>query len=553
MPPFPHINRLVLAVTLTALTAPCPAQPDIHYKPGSTRRINQLTGDWDRPYGIPTTNQTDTQALLYATDLGSTFEHKGQLVFLFGDTWGGRDGLLDTMGFSDSTSPWDVEMTIPVSYDGIWRPMLPPGLNYAEFRVPSHGISVNGDMYVVFTQSAPTGELMKRSWMIRSTNDGASWQTLYQLDNSTIANPTFVNVWLEERDGYIYMFGCGEYRQSSPMLARMPKSEFPAKSSWRYYAGKNTQGDPVWSPSIGNAQTLFHHNQLGEFSCCWIDTLNCWVMLYNSGSPRGITMRTAAQPWGPWSSPRVIMEPTRDQAYGYYMHVSSDVAQVDFFSDFGRESEWGGEYGPYLIPRFTSGTPEECELFYTLSTWNPYQVVMMRSVVGTESFPQPPATTNHTLGHDLWNRYPEDIADEFMRDGRPNLTTYTTGKGDDSQGWMWQMLPPGTVELEIGLHGGHSDFFILENASPLPETGDVAAVSLALRTGQYGRVAMHATGVNDNAEVINWNGKLRNVDNARLSAVVIDDTNAPWGFISFSDMRIKVQPPPAAVSDWTLY
>lgn len=553
MLPFSHINRLVLTVLLTTLAVPGIAQPALYYQPGSTRRIRQITGDWDRPYGIPTASQTDTRALLYATDLGSTFEHNGQLVFLFGDTWGGRDGLLDTMAFSDSTSPWNLDMTVPLSGDGIWRPILPPGLDYAEFRVPSHGISVNGDMYVVYTQSAPTGEIMKRSWLIRSTNDGASWETLYQLDNNTTADPRFVNVWLEERNGYIYMFGCGEYRASSPMLARISKSQFPTKSSWRYYAGTNTLGNPIWSPSIDNAKSLFNHNQLGEFSCCWIDTLNCWVMLYNSGSPRGITMRTATQPWGPWSGAQVIMDPAQDQAYGYYMHISWDVARLDFFSDFSREAEWGGEYGPYIIPRFTNGTATNCEIFYTMSTWNPYQVVLMRSVIGTKPFPQPPATTNQTLGHDLWHRYPEDIADAFTRDGRPNLTTYTTGKGDDSQGWLWQMLPPGTVELEILLHGGHSDFFILENATHLPDSGDVATVSQALRAGQYGRVAMHATGVNDNAEVINWSGRLRNVNNGRLAAVIIDDTSAPWGFISFSDMRIKEQPPPAGVSDWTLY
>src|SRR5690606_18796259 len=105
-------------------------------------------------------------------------------------------------------SPWELELTVPLSNDGIWRPILPPGLDYAEFRVPSHGISVNDDMYVVYTQNAPTSEIMKRSWLIRSADDGATWETLYQLDNNTTADPRFVNVWLEEHDGYIYMFGC---------------------------------------------------------------------------------------------------------------------------------------------------------------------------------------------------------------------------------------------------------------------------------------------------------------------------------------------------------
>src|SRR5690606_9165203 len=137
--------------------------------------------------------------------------------------------------------------------------------------------------------------------------------------------------------------------------------------------------------------------------------LNCWIMLCNSASPRGIVMRTAAQPWGPWSSGQVIMDPFEDQAYGNFMHINWEFSRMDTFSDPGRENQWGGEYGPYLIPRFTTGDSFRCELYYTMSTWNPYQVVIMRSIVSTTPPPSPPATVQHTLGHHLWARYPADI------------------------------------------------------------------------------------------------------------------------------------------------
>jgi len=548
-----QILRLCAGISCCALLTCASAQTTLFYKPNSTRKISQLTGDWDRPFGVPTSSQTDTAALLYATDLGSSFEHNGNLVFLFGDTWGGRNGLLDTMGISDSVSPWDLQMSVPLSFDGIWRPMLPAGLNHAEFCVPSHGISVGGAMYVVYTQPAD-GQIMKRSWLIRSINDGYSWQPLYQLENNTTADPRFVNVYLEQHDGYIYMFGCGEYRASSPTLARIPVADFPTKSAWKYYAGSaGLNNSPVWSSAAADAVELFNHKQLGEFSCCWIPQLNCWVMLYNSGQPRGITMRTAPNPWGPWSTGQVIMNPITDQAYGYYMHTSWDIARIDLFSDNSRESEWGGEYGPYLIPRFTAGSQTQCELYYTMSTWNPYQVVLMRSVVGILPFTTPPATQTRQLGHDLWHRYPSNIAEAFMKNGKPNLTTYTTLDGDSKKGWLWQPLPVGTVELEMQIHGGHGDIYILENSTPLPQSGNVAMTALDIRTGVYGRVVAHATGVNSNSDVITWNPRLRNVDNAHLSIVVLDDVADTWGFISFSDIKVKIVPPPANVSDWNIY
>ena len=48
-------------------------------------------------------------------------------------------------------------------------------------------------------------------------------------------------------------------------------------------------------------------------------------------------------------------------------------------SDPKRENEWGGEYGPYIMARFTIAKDGGCRIFYTMSTWNPYQVVVMRS------------------------------------------------------------------------------------------------------------------------------------------------------------------------------
>jgi hypothetical protein len=46
-------------------------------------------------------------------------------------------------------------------------------------------------------------------------------------------------------------------------------------------------------------------------------------------------------------------------AHGYcqFMHTPWDVDECDAVHDPGRENDWGGEYGPYVLERFTRADP----------------------------------------------------------------------------------------------------------------------------------------------------------------------------------------------------
>jgi hypothetical protein len=52
----------------------------------SVEKVRQLTGDLDRQTGKPVSSRSQTRFGVAGTDLGSSFEHKGRLWFLFGDT-----------------------------------------------------------------------------------------------------------------------------------------------------------------------------------------------------------------------------------------------------------------------------------------------------------------------------------------------------------------------------------------------------------------------------------------------------------------------------------
>ena len=46
-----------------------------------------------------------------------------------------------------------------------------------------------------------------------------------------------------------------------------------------------------------------------------------------------------------------------------------------------RENEWGGEYGPYQFGRLATGDAASTTIYFTMSTWNPYTVVLMKATL----------------------------------------------------------------------------------------------------------------------------------------------------------------------------
>ncbi len=82
-----NARRIALPSILAALALTAAAAEPV-YHPGTTRKIRQVTGETDTPLRRPTLSLTRSRYGVISTDLGSSFEHKGHLYFLFGDTVG---------------------------------------------------------------------------------------------------------------------------------------------------------------------------------------------------------------------------------------------------------------------------------------------------------------------------------------------------------------------------------------------------------------------------------------------------------------------------------
>ena len=382
---------------------------NIVYVPGSSRKVSQLTGEFDRALGPGrlAPNQTETRWGLRGTDLGASFEHKGRCYFLFGDThpFGPNNDFRpldgDAIAYATDTQPdaasGGVRLHFVTAPDGAYLSPRAPDLSTGGFEVPTGGFSDRGRMYVFYTTDARIvpgkGAVMNCSVLLRSDDDGRTFQNLYTVSQSKIiyVAPGIVDnsAWpgLPEKTGRgLLLWSAGtEYRRGDPYLAHLPLARVEDRSALRYFAGTSAKTKrPHWSDREADAAPLFAHPCVGELCVTWNPFLRQWLMLYNCDErpgPRGINFRVSDTPWGPWSPTAVLFHPRTDNGYGRFIHAPGPTR--DALHDPGRENDWGGEYGPYVIERFTKGDAARgrTTIFYTLSTWNPYNVVLMTATL----------------------------------------------------------------------------------------------------------------------------------------------------------------------------
>ncbi|MBS0384199.1 MAG: DUF4185 domain-containing protein [Proteobacteria bacterium] len=208
----------------------------------------------------------------------------------------------------------------------------------------------------------------------------------------------------------IPVFGVARYRMSIPYLAMAPQATFGNVTTWRYYGGAGPsgpiwltyqqwqagQGGAQWSPPAGAELYANSPNPLsasgdercvGEHSVTWNEPLGVWLMLYTCGGAQ-VEARTAPAPWGPWSAPTMLLSVAQQPSFICTLlwgppatacpgRVSQQIPALTF----------GYLYAPFVLNRFTQNTGphpggvREASIYWTLSTWDPYQVDVMHSTL----------------------------------------------------------------------------------------------------------------------------------------------------------------------------
>lgn len=315
----------------------------------------------------------------------------------------------------------------------------PVAVEQGLFNVPSGGVSVLGGLYAFFwtghcvrptpLQPSPNEPLLRPpprpncretddinsiggAVMARSDDDGRTFSRVVAMPPgfvySTAVNTRLANDLPEDQRLGVLILGVPRYRASLPYLAQASIESFADPATWHFFVGRAANGEPKWAthaewtrgaaaPDAGPRRwkppgepEIFATAEpgacVGEFSITWNRPLGLWLMLYNCSVT--IWAQVAPAPWGPWSAPLRIL--SHDDPIDCWMvMIATGCGDRRNFWPKRREDGTfvpGGLYGPYVLNRFTlPGPGRSSTIYWLVSTWNPYEVSVMRTVLRAEA------------------------------------------------------------------------------------------------------------------------------------------------------------------------
>lgn len=367
----------------------------------STKFVDWVTGNY------PTNNTADRFGV-YGTDVGvmwdngmvddpSTPYNEHQILIAVGDTFSGPNmsGIwrLNTL-FRSSDYDLADGMTIP---DGEWfngnmfggaplsnptfarqiihpAPGLPTGVTLiptAGIALPTPGTQFGVTQYVSFMSVSQWGSpgrwTTNYSAIAYSTDNGENWTvapTSVRYNDPWSGQKNFQqSAFVRGDDGYVYMYGTPNGRQGAAYLSRVAEKDILDVSKYEYYsAGKKSwfsstpagwykndpgKATPVFGVDKGACGVAKVGNQVSEMSVQYNEHLGKYVVLHGDQF-NNIVMRTADRPEGTWSSAKVLMS-----------------------------QQNGGIYAPMMHPWSPSTQGTGSELYWNLSLWSEYNVMLM--------------------------------------------------------------------------------------------------------------------------------------------------------------------------------
>lgn len=365
----------------------------------SSMKLAQVTGELDATAAAggqrkATLSRSLSTAGIRGTDLGVCVEHQGRRFLLFGDTHWTRPWLATRDAIAEV---FDADPLPQVRFHG--SPLHVSRATMREYDVPLDAVSVEGQWYGFFSSNHfRHGLTMGRSVVARARDQqvvvdpGQRHRPLRFEGLATVSDRHFINISAQVRpaaevpgaglDGaVVLLWGTGPYRASSLRLAMLPVDDLPASYTdqlgLRYWDGSG------WTGTEAAAVPLFAASALGEISVRWIPEVGRYLLLAMSGpeDPAGaaVTLRWADAPAGPWTARLILMDWVQvgmvdDPTRRFIKAHGEDPVSEAIFAAQARGT--GGAYAPYFFDARREGS--DLVLRYTLSTWNPYQVVLMQ-------------------------------------------------------------------------------------------------------------------------------------------------------------------------------
>ena len=300
------------------------------------------------------------------------------------------------------------------------------------FNVPSGGVSAVGGLYGFFWTdhcSAPAHlepsleaplrrppanaacpetdgrNSIGRGVMARSDDDGRTFGRVAPLPTgfvyATAVNAELLADLPEDQRRGVFIFAVPRYRASVPYLAKAPVETLADPATWRFFTGRTANGQPSWATyedwQRGAAAGMWKPPGdagifvpvvpagycVGEFSITWNRPLGRWLMLHQCA--RRVFARIAAAPWGSWSTPTEILGDGDGVGCRLVMLPQGCGNRRDYWPGKHGSGKFvpGGFYAPYVLDRYTTagGPGRRSTIYWLVSTWNPYEVSVMRTTL----------------------------------------------------------------------------------------------------------------------------------------------------------------------------
>jgi hypothetical protein len=405
------ILMLSLFCALLVICIPATAQPlpALVWITNSSVKLEQVIGDVDWATGSKTTSRTISRFNIEGTDVSSSFICGTNRIFFFGDTIGSNVNYnaADPVAWSTTTNgEQGLLLNFYTNSTGSDVFVNPAGISMAGDDVPNAAICISNVIYVVCNTGADSSltnntRAHDYSVLVTFNQTNLTFQT-NRIISIVTNGGQFVITSLHQFGTNILMFGAGMYRASDIYLATTPASSYLSGSGTLYFTGL-TNGQPAWSTVETSSVPVVQDNptngpawpndtpSVGNMSVIYSTNLGLWMMTYDGGrntndktNYTGIYFSCAAQPWGPWTTPQMIFNPTRDHGFGVFMHNSDyspagpDGPTIDPSKNNPTNAP-GTVYSASMIESFTRITNSTVFVYYTMATWNPYTVVKMRS------------------------------------------------------------------------------------------------------------------------------------------------------------------------------
>jgi hypothetical protein len=254
--------------------------------------------------------------------------------------------------------------------------IFPSGLPAGVTLIPTAGISLptpgtrfGATQYMSFmsvTQwGAPGSWTTNYSAMAYSTDNGENWTvapTSVRYNQSWSGNRNFQqSAFVMGNDGYVYAYGTPNGRQGAAYLSRVLPKDILDVTKYDYYSKGTTmtpagwyrndpnKATPVFGQEAGACGVASAGNTVSEMSVQYNKQLKKYVVLYGDQN-NSIVIRTSDTPQGAWSTAKVILP-----------------------------QQNGGIYAPMLHPWSPSTMGTGTDLYWNLSLWSQYNVMLMRT------------------------------------------------------------------------------------------------------------------------------------------------------------------------------